>query len=299
MLEQRPLSIDLTKPVDVLQLVPRPPLLTSEEAEWKNILLQHHRQPAWEMPENHAAQNVIAIHYERENNTQVDRMMDETRQQELLHYGSCVIVPANVIHQSTWNRETEFTLLILEPTFLAQVAHETINSDQVELIPQFSKLDPVISSIAFILKSELETNGIGSRLYAESATTFLATHLLRHYCTHNPTLKTYSSGLSKYKLKQTLEYIQQHLGEEISLEAIANYLQMSQYYFCHLFKESMGVSPYQYVLQQRIEKAKQLLRQRKLTITMIALECGFANQTHFTKHFRKLTGMTPKVYREQ
>lgn len=299
MSEQPPLSIDLTKPADVLQLVPRPPLFTSEEAQWKNILVQHHRQPAWEMPENNTAQDVIAVHYEIEDSTQVDRMMDETRRQESLNYGSCVIVPANVTHQSTWDRETEFTLLILEPTFLAQVAHETINSDRVELIPQFAKLDPTISSIAFILKAELETDGIGSQLYAESATTFLAAHLLRHYCTRTQSLKTYPGGLPKYKLKQTIEYIEEHLGEEISLEAVAKHLNMSQYYFCHLFKQSMGISPYQYVLRQRIEKAKQLLKQRKLTITNVALECGFANQTHFTKHFRKLTGTTPRAYREE
>ncbi|MFB2893512.1 helix-turn-helix domain-containing protein [Aerosakkonemataceae cyanobacterium BLCC-F50] len=299
MILEQPLNIDLKKQADLLQLVPRLPLLTSEEAQWKNILVQHHRQPAWEMPENHANQHVVVVHYEREETTQVDRMINETRQKEILEYGSCVIVPANVTHQSTWNRETEFTLLILEPDYLAQIAYEKVNSDRVELIPQFAKHDPVISSIGFTLKTELETDGMGAKLYAESATTFLAAHLLRHYCIHPQSLKTYPNGLPKYKLKQTIEYIEQHLGEEISLEAIANHLNMSQYYFCHLFKQSMGVSPYQYVLRHRIDKAKQLLKQRKLTITDVALECGFANQTHFTKHFRKLTGTTPRAYREQ
>ncbi|KAB8321278.1 helix-turn-helix transcriptional regulator [Tolypothrix campylonemoides VB511288] len=61
----------------------------------------------------------------------------------------------------------------------------------------------------------------------------------------------------------------------------------------------MGVTPYQYVLQQRIERAKVLLRHRERAISDIALECGFANQSHFTKHFRQFTGMTPKAYRQR
>ncbi|MGH8000244.1 MAG: helix-turn-helix domain-containing protein, partial [Brasilonema sp.] len=68
------------------------------------------------------------------------------------------------------------------------------------------------------------------------------------------------------------------------------------YYFCQLFKQSLGITPYQYVLQLRVERAKQLLKNQKITICDVALACGFANQSHFTKHFRKLTGMTPKAY---
>ncbi|MBD1998936.1 helix-turn-helix transcriptional regulator [Oculatella sp. FACHB-28] len=98
-------------------------------------------------------------------------------------------------------------------------------------------------------------------------------------------------------VKQTLDYIQEHLSEEISLEAIANRIGISRYYLSHLFKQSMGISLYQYVLQQRVECAKQLLKQSELSIAEIALECGFANQTHLAKHFRNLAGTSPKVYR--
>lgn len=109
--------------------------------------------------------------------------------------------------------------------------------------------------------------------------------------------KSAMNELPPDKLRQALDYIQEHLGEEISLEAIAKHLQMSQYYFSHLFKQSMGVSPYQYVLQQRIERSKQLLKQSQLTVAEIALESGFASQTHLLKHFRKFTGMSPTKYR--
>jgi AraC family transcriptional regulator len=74
---------------------------------------------------------------------------------------------------------------------------------------------------------------------------------------------------------------------------------MSKYYFIELFKQSMGMTPHQYVIQQRIKRAQDLLSDRTLAISEISLACGFANQSHFTRLFRTLTGMTPKAYRDQ
>ncbi|NJR26193.1 MAG: helix-turn-helix transcriptional regulator [Richelia sp. CSU_2_1] len=99
-------------------------------------------------------------------------------------------------------------------------------------------------------------------------------------------------------LRVAIDYIQAHLNEKLTLDAIASQLNISQYHFCELFKKSMGMPPYEYVLRQRIERAKELLQTKKeMAIVDIALECGFANQTHLNKHFRKLTGTTPKAYR--
>lgn len=104
-------------------------------------------------------------------------------------------------------------------------------------------------------------------------------------------------GLSKRKLQQTLQYIHQNLSEDLSLQAIATHIGFSQYYFCRLFKESTGLTPYQYIIQQRIERAKQLLIQGEYSIVDVALQVGFANQSHFCQRFRRITGVSPRVYR--
>lgn len=299
MLNRSRLSVDFIHQEQASsQLLLRPPLLSSEQLGWRGIMVQHHLQPPGEMPESEAAQHAIVVHWQH-NSVHVDRVIDETKQKESINDGDCLIVPAMASHKSNWDREVEFTFMILEPSYLNQIAHETVDGDRVELMPHFAKPDSVISSIAAVLKTELESDSVGGKFYVESAITFLAAHLLRHHCSRTQMFKNYADGLPKYRLREAIAYINEHLNEEISLEAIANHLHMSQYYFCHLFKQSIGISPYQYVLQQRIEKAKQLLKQRKLTIINVALECGFANQTHFTKHFRKLTGTTPRAYREQ
>ncbi|MEN8447360.1 MAG: helix-turn-helix domain-containing protein [Cyanobacteria bacterium J06555_13] len=98
------------------------------------------------------------------------------------------------------------------------------------------------------------------------------------------------------KLQQAIGYIQAHLEENITLDAIATELDMSQFHFCRWFKQSTGTSPYQFVIQQRVERAKALLRRRELSPAEVALECGFNSQSHLIHHFKKQIGMTPKQY---
>lgn len=88
-----------------------------------------------------------------------------------------------------------------------------------------------------------------------------------------------------------------HLDENVSLATISEELEISQYYFCRLFKQSTGMAPHAYLIQQRVERSKPLLKQRELTINEIAIACGFANPSHFARHFRNHTGISPKQFR--
>ena len=104
--------------------------------------------------------------------------------------------------------------------------------------------------------------------------------------------------MPKDTLNQAIDYMNAHLGENLSLAAMATELHISQYHFCRLFKQSTGMSPHRYLIQQRCDRAKQLLRRPELRVTDIALECGFANQSHFAKYFRRHTGVSPTQFRQ-
>jgi AraC family transcriptional regulator len=89
-----------------------------------------------------------------------------------------------------------------------------------------------------------------------------------------------------------------NLTRDLSILDLATLTGTSESHFSRSFKRSVGISPYRYLMQQRVERAKQLLKQQAISISNIALECGFANQTHLTKVFRQMTGMTPKAYQK-
>ncbi|NET73335.1 MAG: helix-turn-helix transcriptional regulator, partial [Sphaerospermopsis sp. SIO1G2] len=107
----------------------------------------------------------------------------------------------------------------------------------------------------------------------------------------------YEYGLSHRQLQQVLDYIDANLGNEIKLADLAKIVGISQFYFGRLFKQSLGLSPYQYLLQQRVERAKKLLKTTEQPIIDIAFDCGFNSHSHLSTQFRQLTGMTPKADR--
>ena len=163
----------------------------------------------------------------------------------------------------------------------------------------FITYDPQIEQLTKLLFWEMQNNSLGGKLYLESLTQVLVINLLRNYSVFEPVFRKYNDGLAPYKLRQTIDYIHAYLDRDLSLKVMAEQIGMSRSYFAVRFKQAMGISPHQYVNQQRIKQAKQLLKERKLAIAEIALECGFASQSHLNKVFCSYVGMTPKSYREQ
>lgn len=98
-------------------------------------------------------------------------------------------------------------------------------------------------------------------------------------------------------MQHALDFIDAHLGERLTLVALANQVKLNPYYFAHAFKRATGVAPHQYVVRRRLERAKQLLAHTNLPIVAIAVELGFASQSHFSDVFHRETGVTPLTFR--
>lgn len=216
--------------------------------------------------------------------------------------GELILHPANYDGFYSWNSTDEAIVFIIEPDFLTRTAAQTecLNPDKIELNPVAIGRDPKIEQIARSFLSEMQQDGLGGRLYSETLATQLAIHLLREYCTFPAQLKQYEGGLSRSQLRTVISYIDAHLEDSIGLNTLAQISQInSTHYFCRLFKQSTGISPYQYVIRQRVEKAKQLLKQRELQLVDIALSCGFTDQSALTRTFKQCVGVTPSQYRRK
>jgi AraC family transcriptional regulator len=121
---------------------------------------------------------------------------------------------------------------------------------------------------------------------------------LRHFSSSGPADPNCGGVLAKHKLRAVLEYIHEHLDAELCLDQLAAVAHVSPYHFARLFKKSTGLPPHQYVIARRIERAKELLREReRLPLAEVAAEVGFACQSHFTRHFKRLVGVTPRRFR--
>ncbi|MEO1392239.1 MAG: AraC family transcriptional regulator [Cyanobacteria bacterium J06634_5] len=224
---------------------------------------------------------------------------DSQSHRGLYSRGDLLVTPANTLLATQAEGDVHIAQIRLQDSFLRQVAEDTVgqNGDRIELVPAFQTRDPQVESIATLLLAELHQASADNRLYTDSLANVLAVHLLRHHATTRPELPTYKGGLPQRQLVQVLDYIDAHLSREITLADLAKLVGMSQFHFGRLFKQSLGLSPYQYLLQQRVERAKQLLKQTDNPVAAIALDCGFNSHSHFGRKFRQLTGITPRAYR--
>lgn len=274
------------------------PILSSRSQGWKNILVEQFQHPPGEGSTHYSDEHMICLSV-APRPVRLLQIKGGKTHMGLFGKGDISITPAKTPFFARCDGEDHYLQIRVASHFIQSVARETIaiNPDQLELLPEFRIRDPHIESIGMMLLCELKQENLGGGLYIESLANVLAVHLLRQYSVAKACLSVYEGGLRERQLRQVLEYINEHLNQDIRLADLAQLLGMSQFHFSHLFKQSIGTAPYQYLLQQRVERAKQLLKQTEQSIMEIALECGFNSHSHLSKQFRQFTGMTPKVYR--
>lgn len=277
------------------QILPNPAVLRS--LEWDGVHLELHQQPTFATDEHYHTMHVLAggLIGLSNRNAPGMRSLDGKRSKERRGIGDIAIIPAGVTHSCSWDTPAQFIVLALEPTLLKQVGQDWVNPDQIELLPQFmSESDPFMQSILATLKVEAESSGMGSRLLVDSLKTALAVHLLRNYCATRPNLSSYANGLPQNTLTLVKDYIDSHLHQELKLSELAAIAQLSPYHFLRLFKQNLGITPHQYILQCRLHQAKYLLQYSALSIAEIAARTGFCDQSHLTRSCKRMFGATPK-----
>ncbi|MBD2067232.1 helix-turn-helix transcriptional regulator [Leptolyngbya sp. FACHB-671] len=239
-----------------------------------------------------------------EGNRQKITCIGEQKSEKPQLKGEFWICSAQTTGLWAWDSTDVSLMFVIDPLLLNRTAAEISDSDasQVELLCTIGTHDPHIEAIAHLFQTELDTKGsssIGEHLYTESLTQVFIVHLLRKYCAFQPKILRHSNGLPVSRFRSVLDYIHSYLDRPLHLAELAEVSGISQYYFCRLFKQSMGVTPYQYVLQQRMERAKELLQQRKHTIAEVAVLVGCTDQSRFAKHFKHYFGITPSAFLKQ
>lgn len=186
---------------------------------------------------------------------------------------------------------------------LEQTASEIMAHDPHSLTVQerMGFHDPLLAQIGFALWGELEQPSPTGRLYAESAAHLLAVHLLRRYTPDGADMLEHIEGrrLTQRQLEEVTTYVEDHINEDLTLNALAQHIGFSAFYFARLLRQTTGESPHQFVLRRRVAQARRLLEQADLSLTEVAIATGFAHQSHLTRHFKQRFGLTPSAYRRE
>jgi AraC family transcriptional regulator len=203
--------------------------------------------------------------------------------------------------------DRQATLHVYVPTAL--VDHVMVTSGYsatpqvVELIDPKCMHDPAIERIAHEMLAEMRDEQPLSRLRVDALGQDLVIQLLRRHSNlrgSRPLAPEQArGGLAPRRLNQVTDFLEAHLTEDVSLAQLASVAGLSETHFCRAFKQATGLPAHQYLLHRRIERARGMLRDRDVSLVEVALRLGFSSQSHFTSHFRRLTGTTPARYRDE
>lgn len=275
--------------------VPQDPQFSSAFAPWKGILLERHDSLANELPEILSLYHVVVLHLSK---GRPQSWKAEGQDWKEYHFarGSVSIVPAGGRFSIRAPATGDFLLVQIEPEFLQRAAKELLAVKRLDLVPQLGIKDEYLAECLRALATEAEHNYLGGRSYGESVATAMAIHLVRKYSRQGPQLRKITSGLAPFQLRRVTEFIRLHLGEPITLADLASVAGLSVFHFARMFRSATGITAMQYVVRCRVERARELLLTEDRTISEVALEVGFCDQSHLSAHFKRVYGSTPKQF---
>lgn len=290
-------SENVLVPRVLAELLPSRPLLTSPEGGWRGIglQLQMYRHPPASVWHPGTHDHLLVL------NMDGHALLDDTslgfRQTGWASPGCFSLTPAGLPVSRSWKGRPEILLILLAPKFIGDIVEEMdLNPASVDIIPRLAVPDQTLHSFGHALRAEAANGGLGSTLMVESVLRSLGVHLLRHYSSlaakplPRPTL-------TSRRLNKVLEYMKAHLDQPVLLSELAEICGLSPTHFNRAFRDALGKPPHAYLIELRLEKAKDLLEHTRLPITEIALNCGFEQSQYFATQFRRKVGFTPREWR--
>jgi AraC family transcriptional regulator len=286
-------------PQDWLKVIPFQAVAASDRLGWVGLEAARFRaSPAWEY---HAP---ALTHHRLVLVTRPPQELEVRFEGVKRHVpppaGAIILVRAGTPGWVRWSGGFDWLHIYLEPGLVARVAAEAFGVDPARLtVPPVDILDlPHLRAAMGAVDAELLSGGAGGPLAAESLANVLVVHLLRHCLAPRRPERGRDGAMPRGRLRAVAEYIEGHLDASPTLGQMAAVARLSPYHFARQFKAATGLPPHQYVIARRIERAKQLLEAgRDLSLAEVAAHAGFSDQSQFSRHFKRLAGLTPRQFR--
>jgi len=169
---------------------------------------------------------------------------------------------------------------------------------EVELRPSFKFANPRLRALVAAAHAEMVAGFPGGRLFLDSVEQAMAVALVKDHAVRHRPVEIYRGGLGAGRLRRIKELVDAKMEDDLSLDEMAQSVGLSTAHFARMFRKSTGKTPHQFVLSQRIERAKAMLRAPDARVLHVALACGFKTQQHFAQVFRDVCSVSPTEYRQ-
>ena len=284
------------------QCVPIPsdaPIVSSAHSPWQGALLERHIHAPESVDSHVHLSHFLCLHLG--GPSRVEWRSNGKTGAKTVAPGSIIMVSRGtqdaISYAGSHPEAMRRMFLTLDPRIFQRAFPEAVSGEDIEVIDQWGIDDPHIEYILRALDADLEAGFPAGGLFGESLLNSLAVYLQSRYAVRPFAHVKPRNGLPKTRLNRVIEFVEENLDKDITLAALAEIAGMGPHYFAELFKQSLGISPHQYVLRRRIERGRKLLHNPSVSVLEAAVRSGFSDQSHFTKLFRRIVGVTPSKYR--
>ncbi len=267
----------------------------SSDSALAGVCLEQGESPPSEAPENTCSRHLVWLHLGPPTRFE-NRFSGLPLRARTLGAQSLLFIPAGSPMQARWLDPIASLGLQIDPELIPAVMGER-EAGGFRFPQEHADPDPFIAAVLHSMRRDFEEGLPGGEIYRESLATALVAHLVRRQRTGPAGGAVAAGGLPRHRLRRVIDYMHDRLAEDLSLRGMAALVGLNHAHFARAFKQSMGVSPYRYIVSRRVERACGLLEDPRVPLAEIAGSCGFASQSSFTATFRRVKGVTPGTYR--
>ncbi len=282
-----------------LDALPSSVLFSSEALGWNQVNVQRRIRPqggVTDVPDGMREHVVLVWH----GATHVSSVLGGTRQEANASIGPTQFIPAKT--PVSWERRSAFHFTKIS---LAGECVETLmvdlfdrDPDRSPLVPRALNDDAILREHARALIAHALSDDPTNPLVPAQIAQQLGVHLIETYG-QLALRRSAARRLPARHLRTIVDYVETNLGGEITLDALAGLAYVSKYHFLRRFKRSTGMTPHQFVLQRRIQRARELILSERVTVAEAAQLTGFSDQAHLNRVFKKTVGVTPRAFKRR
>jgi len=270
------------------------------EQPWRGVLLERHTMAPLEIPEHEHRE--LCLHLQLTGDDRMQWWSGGRHGVENTFPGSIMLVPAGTRDRALWHGSSERLILSLAPELVDEVAAGAeitagAGAQAAEFNAKWSLQDASLQRLLSEMGREASEGWPLGRLYADLTATSLVSQLLRRHAANPVDFGPSRGGMPMPQLRRAMEYMTDNLDRDLRLEEIAHEVGLSPFHFAREFRALTNQTPYQYLLDQRMDRAKYLLKNQAWTVQEIATMTGFHSPVNFVRAFRQRVGATPGAWR--
>jgi AraC family transcriptional regulator len=263
----------------------------STQSTWQNFRMDEYRWPAMKIPPRKHERHMLSFNMGASLHF-ASRAAQQWKEFECNSENVVGLLSAGELEEISWEEEFNSFTIWIDPLYVDQL----LGTEGFSFREQRNLNDPFLTQLSRNLYTATKISHHTEKFFIESLIVCMVIHLATQYAATGKKVFAPKGKLSAGQLKKVIDYVHSSTHANISLTNLAGCVHLSPFHFSRLFRHTLGISPYQYVLQMKIEHAKKMILHYSGSLSEIAYTLNFTDQAHFSNVFKKVTGICPREF---